>query len=84
MCVADGDGVRGRDRASLPPFLAEHLRRIAASQEFTVQAALSGDRGLVLDALATDPLAGRMDSRRLEELCGELLEATSEWLPQFG
>jgi alpha-galactosidase/6-phospho-beta-glucosidase family protein len=84
MCVADGDGVRGRDRASLPPFLAEHLRRIAASQEFTVQAALSGDRGLVFDALATDPLAGRMDSRRLEELCGELLEATSEWLPQFG
>jgi alpha-galactosidase/6-phospho-beta-glucosidase family protein len=29
MCVADRDGVRGRDQVSLPPFLAEHLRRIS-------------------------------------------------------
>jgi alpha-galactosidase/6-phospho-beta-glucosidase family protein len=83
MCVADGAGVRGRDRASLPPFLAEHLRRISASQEFAVQAALSGQRDMVLNALQTDPLAGRMDARQLEAMAGELVGATGAWLPQF-
>lgn len=83
MCVADRDGVRGRDQVSLPPFLAEHLRRISASQEFTVQAALSGRRSLVLDAMQTDPLAGRMDARRLDEMADELLGATAAWLPRF-
>jgi alpha-galactosidase len=83
MCVADGDGVRGRHRASLPPFLADHLRRIVSSQEFTVQAALSGRIGLVVDALQTDPLAGRMDVRLLEEMSRELLWATRTWLPRF-
>jgi alpha-galactosidase/6-phospho-beta-glucosidase family protein len=84
MCVADRDGVHGRERASLPPFLAEHLKRISASQEFAVQAALSGDRGLVLDAMQTDPLAGRMDAGQLEKMTEDLLVATREWLPRFG
>jgi alpha-galactosidase/6-phospho-beta-glucosidase family protein len=83
MCQVDGDGVRGRDRAVLPPFLAEHVRRISASQEFAVQAALSGQRESVLDALETDPLTGRMDARRLASLADELLAATAAWLPQF-
>jgi len=83
MCRVDASGVRGRQPAALPPFLAEHLRRISASQEFTVAAALSGRRGEVVDALQTDPLAGRMDVRRLELLTDELLAATRPWLPQF-
>ena len=83
ICRVDAGGVRGRETAELPPFLAEHLRRISASQEFTVRAALSGRRGEVLDALQTDPLAGRMDARRLELLTDELLAATRPWLPQF-
>ena len=83
MCQVDGDGVRGRERAVLPDFLAEHVRRISASQEFTVQAALSGRRESVLDAMETDPLTGRMDARRLASLADELLEATAGWLPQF-
>jgi alpha-galactosidase len=84
ICEADGDGVRGREPATLPPFLAEHLRRIAASQELTVQAALSGRRSGVVDALQADPLAGRLDVGRLEGLADELLAATAPWLPQFG
>ena len=83
MCMANERGVQGRQRASLPPFLAEHLKRIAASQEFTVQAALTGERGLVLDAMQTDPLCGRMDVRSLEQMATELLSATGAWLPQF-
>jgi hypothetical protein len=37
----------------------------------------------VLDALQTDPLAGRMDARGLELLTDDLLAATRPWLPQF-
>ena len=44
ICMADGSGLRGRDTARLPPALAEWVRRIAASQEATVDAALTGSR----------------------------------------
>jgi alpha-galactosidase len=84
MCVADGGGVRGRDRAHLPAFLAEQVRRVSASQELTVEAALTGDPGKVLEALLSDPLAGRIDFDRLRRMRDELLAATSPWLPQFG
>jgi alpha-galactosidase/6-phospho-beta-glucosidase family protein len=83
MCVADGDGVRGRDQASAPPFLAEHLRRVSAAQELTVDAALSGRRDDVLAAVLADPLAGRADYERVEQMTDELLAATRRWLPQF-
>ena len=83
MCVADGDGVRGRDRASAPPFLAEHLRRVSAAQELTVEAALSGRRDDVLAALLADPLTGRTDYDRVGQMTDELLAATRRWLPQF-
>jgi len=83
MCIADGDGVRGRDRASAPPFLAEHLRRVSAAQELTVEAALSGRRDDVLAALLADPLTGRTDYDRVGQMTDELLAATRPWLPQF-
>ena len=48
MCIADGDGLRGpRPGARAPPVLAEWLRRVVASQEATVEAALTGDRDKV-------------------------------------
>jgi len=83
MCVTDGDGVRGRDRASAPPFLAEHLRRVSAAQELTVEAALSGRRDDALAALLADPLTGRTDYDHVEQMTDELLAATRRWLPQF-
>jgi alpha-galactosidase len=83
MCTVDGDGVRGRDRAAAPPALAEHLRRISAAQEMTVEAAVTGDRDAVLAAMLADPLAGRIDYDRLRALTDDLLAATARWLPQF-
>jgi alpha-galactosidase len=83
MCFADEQGVRGRDRPSLPPFVAEQLRRVSASQELTVEAALTGDPEKMLEALLADPLAGRIDFDRLRQLRDDLLRATSKWLPQF-
>jgi alpha-galactosidase len=83
VCTADGSGVRGRDRAEAPPALAEQLRRVSASQELTVEAALTGDRERVFEAMLADPLTSRLDWDQLQAMTDELLEATSAWLPQF-
>jgi alpha-galactosidase len=83
MCTASAAGIEGRDRARLPPLLAEWVRRIAASQEATVEAALTGDRDKVVEAMLLDPLAGRIDFDQLERMTDEMLAATARWLPQF-
>jgi alpha-galactosidase len=83
MCVADGAGLHPRDQVRLPPVLAEWLRRISAAQEATVAAALSGDRGKVVEAMLLDPLAGRIDFDHVEQMTDEMLAATAQWLPQF-
>ncbi len=83
ICTIDEEGVRGRDVAPLPPFYAELVRRHVAVNELTVAAALEGDRSLADAAFFLDPLAGRGDLHRTEEMVDELLAATARWLPQF-
>lgn len=83
ICVVDGEGVRGRDRATAPAPYAELLRRHVAVQEMTVEAALAGDRGLAAAAFALDPLAGRGDLGSTDAMVDELLAGTARWLPQF-
>ena len=60
MGVADGSGVRGRDKATVPGIMGEFLRRINVVQEWTVEAAVAGDRTLVLEAMMADPMAGQL------------------------
>ncbi len=84
MVTVDGSGVRGRDVTSLPRVLAEQVRRISAEQELVVEAAMSGDRSTVLDAMSLDPLASRLDYDDLARMTDEMLSATARWLPQFG
>ena len=83
MCVADGSGVRGRDEVHLPPAIAECLRRVSASQESTVEAAVTGNRDAVFEAMLLDPLAGHIDYDQVAAMADEMLDATAEWLPQF-
>jgi alpha-galactosidase len=82
MGTVDARGVRARDVASAGA-AAEHLRRVAASQELTVRAALDGDRGLVLEAMLADPAAGSLPWETVVDMTDELLAATAPWLPQF-
>lgn len=84
MCVVDGNGIRGRDVARAPGLLAEQLRRVSASQELAVTAAVSGRRDHVVEAMLADPLAGRIDYDQLLAMTDEMLTATKPWLPQFG
>jgi alpha-galactosidase len=83
MCIVDGDGVRGRDPITAPPFFAAWLRRIVAAQELTVEAALTGNRELVHAAMLLDPHAGTLGLATIEQMADELLSATTRWLPQF-
>jgi alpha-galactosidase len=83
MCVVDGDGIRGRDAVHAPAAITEWIRRTVATQELTVEAAVSGDRAVARQAFALDPLAGRGDLRATEAMADELLKATGRWLPQF-
>ena len=83
MGTVDADGVRGRDRTTVPGVMGEWLRRVHASQELTVEAALTGDRGLVLEAMLTDPLCQHLAYDDVIAMTEELLDATARWLPQF-
>lgn len=83
MCDVDGRGVHPRGEVFAPPLLAEYLRRISASQEMVVEAALSGDRQLVFEAMLADPLASTLDYDALWGMTNELIDATMQWLPQF-
>ena len=81
--VAGADGVRPRDEASVPSVLGEYLRRVAFSEELTVDAALTGSRVTLLEAMLTDPLAGRLPYEHAVAMTDELVAATAAWLPQF-
>jgi alpha-galactosidase len=83
MVSTQAGGLRGRDQATAPPVLAEWLRRIVASQEATVDAALTGDRDKAVEAMLLDPLAGCIDFDHLVAMTDELIDATKQWLPQF-
>jgi alpha-galactosidase len=83
MCTVDASGVRGRDEVTLPPAMAEQLRQVSTSQELTVEAAITGNRDKVFEAMLEDPLAGRIDYDALGRMTDEMLAATKRWLPQF-
>lgn len=83
MVVVDGDGPRGRDEVALPGAMAAELRQVSAAQELTVEAAVSGRRDAVFEAMLVDPLAGRIDYEALGRMTDEMLTATKPWLPQF-
>jgi alpha-galactosidase len=82
MGTVDADGVRPRDVASAGA-AAEHLRRVVSSQELTVEAAITGDRALVLQAMLADPVAGTLPWEHVTAMTDELLEASAPWLGQF-
>jgi alpha-galactosidase/6-phospho-beta-glucosidase family protein len=79
--VEDG-AISARDIASAGS-AAEHLRRVVASQELTVQAAIDGDRRLVLEAMLADPVTGTLPFEHVAALTNDMLAATQRWLPRF-
>jgi alpha-galactosidase len=83
MGISDATGVHGRDAATAPGIMGEFLRRINVVQEWTVEAAIRGDRTLVLEAMMADPMAGQLAYDDIVTMTDEMLAATAGWLPQF-
>lgn len=75
-------GFIGQRCPPLPAPIAELCRRELALSELYVDAALTGDRDLALQALLLDPMVTDIDSGRA--ILDDLLAANAEWLPQFG
>ena len=82
--AVDGSGVSPRDRVEVTSVLGECLRRVVASQETTVRAALTGDRTVVLEAMLSDPVAGALPYEHVLAMTEELLAATAPWVHTVG
>src|SRR5262249_14122355 len=80
--LVDASGVRPRGMGELPKGFVGLTHALLAWQELSVDAALTGDRNLVVQAILAHPW---IDSVAVaERLCDELLAAHTAYLPQFG
>jgi len=89
-CVVEGPGYVDRHGiqplrvGDLPPQCAAALKTSIAVQELAVQAAVTGDRELVRQAVALDPLCGAvLNLEEIWAMCDEMFEALGPWMPQF-
>ncbi|MFI5199200.1 MAG: 6-phospho-beta-glucosidase [Candidatus Limnocylindrales bacterium] len=74
------DGAVPLRQAPLHPEMVELVRRVKAYERLTIEAALSGDRELALEALSANPLVPRDVAGPLLDA---LLEANRPLLPRF-
>lgn len=79
--VVQPGGIRPLQLGSLPPGITELCRREAALVELVVDAAVSGDRDLALQALLLDPMIN--DIGRARAILDDYLAAFAAHLPQF-
>jgi len=79
--VTDSTGVRGIAVGECPPALKGMLEKRFAWQELVVDAAVTGDRQLALQAMLLDEMS--LSPRQNEAMLDELLKASRDLLPQF-
>ena len=77
----DGEGAHPLPTVALPPEMLGLVEHAKAYERLTIEAARSGDRGIALKALMTNPLVG--DYRVAAPLLDALLEANRGHLPRF-
>jgi alpha-galactosidase len=83
-CLVDGSGVQPTFIGDLPMGPAAICRQTVSVQEMTVEAALTGDKELVRQAVAMDPLAGSVcNLDEIWAMTDDMFEALAPWLPQF-
>lgn len=81
MGVVGPNGPTGLCVGELPPGVAALLNRHIANQEMAVEAGLTGDRSLALQAFVNDPMVPDVVTAR--KLLDELIAAHASFLPQF-
>ena len=79
--VVDGGGIYPLSMGDLPAPLAAFCRRDIDQTELIVEAAVHGDRNLVLQAALLDPVAESI--RQAEAMIDDMLLLNAPYLPQF-
>lgn len=80
----DRSGMHPIHVGALPPQLAALNLTNVNAQGLAVEAALTGDPELVMNAVALDPLTSAcLTLKEAREMTAEMLEASRQWLPQF-
>jgi len=79
--MVDGAGIHPFNVGPLPKPLAAFLRRDIDQMEMIVEAAVKGDRKLVLQAMLLDPVVDHIGNA--ERLLDEMMRINADYLPQF-
>ena len=79
--VVGGWGIRGLNIGPLPKIVAELCRREIAVASLSVDAAVTGDRQIALQALLLDPCVNDLDTARA--ILDAYLVEYADYLPQF-
>lgn len=79
--VVGAVGAYGIAIGDLPQGILNVVNRHVVNQEMTVEAALTGDRNLALQALLNDPLV--RDFGSAGKMLDEMMKANEKYLPQF-
>jgi len=79
--LVDATGIKPMCMGTLPRAIAALLESLVAWEELTVDAALSGDRNLVIQALIAHPWVA--SAQVAEQMCDEMMTAHAAYLPQF-
>lgn len=74
-------GIRGIFVGDLPKGVAATIHSRILEQELVVDAAISGDRKVALQALLADPVIDSIEVA--EQILNDILKAHSKYLPQF-
>jgi len=83
-CLVDRNGVQPTCPGPLPSGCAAINTASMMVQRLTLEAALTGDRSLVYQAVSMDPMTGAiLTLPRIRQMVDEMLKAESRWLPQF-
>jgi alpha-galactosidase len=82
--VVNAEGVHPLGIGNIPTGLAAMLGYHALVEELTADAALSGDRTLLRQAMMVDPLlSATLEPNAIDALTEEMLEVNRRYLPQF-
>ena len=83
-CYVDGNGISVPRVGELPLGCAAVCSQSAWVQRLAVEAAVSGDAGLLKQAALMDPLTGAVcDPPEVWQMVDEMLIAQEKWLPQY-
>ncbi len=83
-CLVDRNGIQPTVPGPLSAGCAAINRMSINVQELAVQAGMTGNKELLYQAIALDPLTGtQLTLPRIREMVDEMFQAESRWLPQF-